>query len=70
MLKYSLIRSTAVTFASNSAPILTKKLSACETVIESEIDKPTKPGLKALREKTANREASAVIKLAILKHNI
>lgn len=65
MWKYSLIRSTAVMLASNSAPIFTKKLSAWDTVIESEIDKPTSPGLNVFREKTAKSDASAVIKLAI-----
>jgi hypothetical protein len=65
MLKYSLMRSTAVMFASNSAPILTKKLSACETVMESEMERPTRPGLSELREKTANIDARPVIKFAI-----
>ncbi|RNA37471.1 hypothetical protein BpHYR1_032270 [Brachionus plicatilis] len=56
---------SAVIFASNSAPILTKKFNACDTVIEREIDKPTRPGLRLLRENTANKEARAAIKLAI-----
>ena len=58
------MRSTPVMLASNSAPILTKKLSACDTVIDSEMERPTSPGLSEFRENTAKSEASVAIRVA------